>query len=68
MKILELRALKGPNYWSVNRHKLIVMVLDIEELEQRPTNTIEGFLERLEKMFPTMYEHRCSVGTPGGFF
>ncbi len=68
MKVLELRALKGPNYWSVNRHKLIVMVLDIEELEQRPTNTIDGFLERLETMFPSMYEHRCSVGTPGGFF
>lgn len=68
MKVLELRALKGPNYWSVNRHKLIVMVLDIEELEHRPTNTINGFLERLETMFPTMYEHRCSVGKPGGFF
>ena len=68
MKILELRALRGPNYWSVNRHKLIVMVLDIEDLEQKPTNTIDGFLERLEAMFPTMYGHRCSVGSPGGFF
>ncbi|MEQ9120739.1 cyanophycin synthetase [Fulvivirga sp.] len=68
MKILEIRAMKGPNYWSVNRHKLIVMVLDIEDMEQRPTNTIDGFLERLKAMFPTMYEHRCSVGEPGGFF
>ncbi|RLD22875.1 MAG: cyanophycin synthetase [Bacteroidetes bacterium] len=68
MKIREIRTLRGPNYWSVNRHKLIAMVLDIEELEERPTNTIDGFLERLQAMFPTMYEHRCSVGEAGGFF
>lgn len=68
MKIREIRTLRGPNYWSVNRHKLIAMVLDIEELEERPTNTIDGFLDRLKDMFPTMYEHRCSVGEAGGFF
>lgn len=68
MKILEIKVLKGPNYWSVRRLKLIQMKLDLEEMEQRPTNSIPGFRERLEKMFPTMYEHRCSVGTPGGFF
>ncbi len=44
------------------------MVLDLEDMEHRPTNTIDGFLERLKTMFPTMYEHRCSVGTAGGFF
>lgn len=60
--------MRGPNYWSVRRHKLIVMVLDLEEMEERPSNKIEGFRERLEALFPTMYEHRCSVGTPGGFF
>lgn len=60
--------MRGPNYWSVRRHKLIVMVLDLRELEQRPTNKIDGFLERLKTMFPTMYSHRCSEGTEGGFF
>jgi len=60
--------MRGPNYWSVRRHKLIVMTLDLEELEQLPTNKIDGFYERLTTMFPTMYEHRCSVGTAGGFF
>ncbi len=60
--------MKGPNYWSVRRHKLIVMVLDIEEMEELPSNKIEGFKDRLVAMFPTMYEHRCSVGTAGGFF
>jgi cyanophycin synthetase len=68
MRIREINAMRGPNYWSIRRHKLIVMVLDLEEMEERPSNTISGFKERLAAMFPSMYEHRCSVGTPGGFF
>ncbi len=68
MVICQINAMRGPNYWSVHRHKLIVMVLDLEEMEKRPSNSIEGFRERLETMFPDMFEHRCSVGTPGGFF
>lgn len=68
MKIREIRAMRGPNYWSIRRHFLIVMKLDLEELEESPTNQINGFSERLEKMFPSMYEHECSEGHPGGFF
>ena len=68
MRIREINAMRGPNYWSVRRHKLIVMVLDLEELEEKPTNHIPGFLDRLKAMFPDMYEHRCSEGAPGGFF
>src|SRR5437868_10507885 len=68
MKILDLKVLKGPNYWSVRRPKLIQMKLDLEELEQRPTNTIPGFRERLEKLIPSLIEHRCSEDVRGGFF
>ena len=68
MKILSVQALRGPNIWSVNRKKLIQMRLDLEEMEQLPTNKIPGFRERLEAMFPTMIEHRCSEETRGGFF
>lgn len=68
MEIRSINAMRGPNYWSVRRHKLIVMVLDLEEMEERPSNKIDGFSERLQAMFPGMYEHRCSVGTAGGFF
>lgn len=68
MKIREINAMRGPNYWSVRRHKLIVMVLDLEEMETSPSDKIPGFLDRLKAMFPTMHSHRCSVGTPGGFF
>ena len=68
MQILELKVLKGPNYWSVRRPKLIQMKLDLEEMEEQPTNKIPGFRERLEKILPSLYEHRCSEGVPGGFF
>jgi len=60
--------MNGPNYWSVKRHKLIVMLLDLEELEDRPTNLIDGFLERMQALMPSLYEHRCSEGVAGGFF
>jgi cyanophycin synthetase len=68
MIIEKIEALYGPNQWSETRQKLIQMRLNLEELEQRPTNTIDGFLERLQSLIPTMYTHRCSPGVPGGFF
>lgn len=68
MKILSIQALRGPNIWSVRRKKLIQMRLDLEDLESLPTNKINGFRERLEAMFPTMIEHRCSEEVRGGFF
>jgi cyanophycin synthetase len=68
MKIIKVQALRGPNIWSIQRKKLIQMRLDLEEMEQFPTNKIEGFRERIEAMFPTMIEHRCSEGCRGGFF
>lgn len=68
MEIISINAMRGPNYWSIRRHKLIVMVLDLQEMEEFPSNKIDGFPERLKAMFPTMYSHRCSEGCEGGFF
>ncbi|SFQ58026.1 cyanophycin synthetase [Roseivivax halotolerans] len=65
MQILEHRALRGPNYYS--RYKAIYMRLDIEELEERPSDKVEGIAERLEALIPTIHHHRCSVGEAGGF-
>jgi len=44
------------------------MKLDIQEMEDLPSNKVPGFSERMEKMFPTMFAHECSEGRPGGFF
>lgn len=60
--------MRGPNYWSVRRHHLIIMRLDIGELEERPTDTIPGFYERMKEAMPSLLSHRCSEGHEGGFF
>jgi cyanophycin synthetase len=68
MKIEKIQVLRGPNIWSNYRKKLIQMRLDLEELEERPTDKIEGFRERLEALLPSLIEHQCSERHRGGFF
>jgi len=68
MKIVEIKVMRGPNYWSIGRRKLIVMKLDIEGLEELPTNKIEGFSQCIENLMPSLFEHRCSEGKEGGLF
>lgn len=68
MKILDIKVMSGPNYWSAKRHNLIVMLLDLEEMEEQPTNKIPDFLPRMKKLMPSLYQHRCSEGVAGGFF
>ena len=68
MKIIDIKVMNGPNYWSIRRHKLIVMRLDLEGLEEKPTNKIPGFIDRLKKLMPSLQEHRCSENYAGGFF
>ena len=65
MRILEHRALRGPNRYS--RHPAIFLLLDIGEFESRPSDEIPGFPDRLVDLLPTLHSHRCSVGAPGGF-
>ena len=66
MKIMQFRILSGPNYWSLR--PCIQMLLDIDELEEQPTNKIKGFHKRFAEALPSIHEHRCSVGKSGGFF
>jgi cyanophycin synthetase len=68
MKVIDIKTTEGPNYWSVRKHKLIVMLLDLEQMEDQPTNLISGFYKRLATLIPSLKEHRCSEGVEGGFF
>lgn len=68
MRILDLKAMRGPNHWSVKRHKLVIMRLDIEDLEEKPTDKIPGFYERITALIPSLYKHRCSEDHEGGFY
>ncbi|MFJ1270208.1 cyanophycin synthetase [Legionella lytica] len=67
MFIINTQVLKGPNYWSNYRKKLIVFTIDIEQYEELPSNLIEHFNENLIKLLPSLNTHRCSPGIPGGF-
>jgi cyanophycin synthetase len=68
MKIIDVKATQGPNYWSVRKKELIVMLLDLEDLEDQPTNLIPGFYNRLKSLLPSLQKHHCSEGVEGGFF
>jgi cyanophycin synthetase len=67
MRILKIQTLRGPNYWSIRRHKLIVMRLDLENLAEVPSNEIPGFYEGLVEALPSLEGHYCSPGCHGGF-
>ena len=67
MQILEIRTLRGPNYWSGYWKKLIVMRLDIGDYEDMPTDRIEGFTERMMELMPSLVKHGCSYKEEGGF-
>ncbi len=67
MKIHEIRTLRGPNYWSGYWKKLIIMRLEIGEYEDKPTDNIEGFYERMNEVLPSIQNHGCSYKEEGGF-
>ena len=68
MEIIDIRILRGPNYWSNYRNKLIYMKLDLGSVADVPSNEIPGFPERIEKFMPSLISHRCSEENEGGFF
>lgn len=67
MKIVYTKVLRGPNYWSSYRKKLIEMKLDIEKYEDLPSNMLEGFNNSLLQLLPGLKQDHCSEGYAGGF-
>lgn len=65
IKFLEIRHLRGPNIWTYR--SVIEAIVDIGELEDYPSNTLPGFVDRLNGFLPSLIEHRCSYGERGGF-
>ncbi len=65
IEIRDTTVYRGPNIWA--RLPVVLMEVDIGELEERPTNKIPGFYEALTELLPSLYDHSCSVGKPGGF-
>jgi cyanophycin synthetase len=65
MQILETRAYRGPNLYALG--PVVRLRVDLGELEAFPTMRLPGFNEKLLELIPTLHEHSCSYGEPGGF-
>jgi cyanophycin synthetase len=65
MKLLETRVYRGPNLYGYR--PVIRLTIDLEELEKYPSDKLPGFADQLIASIPTLHEHGCSYGEPGGF-
>jgi cyanophycin synthetase len=65
MQILETRVYRGPNLYAL--WPMIRLRVDLGELEHYPTSRLPGFADRLLELIPTLREHTCGLGVPGGF-
>ncbi|MFY7863910.1 cyanophycin synthetase [Roseateles sp.] len=65
IKLLRINYLRGPNMWTYR--PVLEVWLDLGELEDFPTNKLDGFTPRLTAALPALIEHHCGVGERGGF-
>jgi len=56
MRILKIQTLRGPNYWSIRRQKLIIVMARFRRMA-KPSNQIPGFYEGLVEALPSLEEH-----------
>src|ERR1700751_5082840 len=66
MEFRKVQALRGPDIWA--HFPVLEAWVDLGPLKDSPSDELPGFNERLMAWLPTLIEHRCSVGTRGGFF
>src|SRR5262245_29564896 len=66
MELQSIVSLRGPNIWA--RFPVLEVWVNLENLREVASSEIPGFNERLKRLLPGLWEHRCSVGEPGGFF
>ncbi|WP_462417583.1 cyanophycin synthetase [Kytococcus sp. Marseille-QA3725] len=65
LQVVSAKTYRGANLWSYRQ--AMHFVVDLGVLEQYPSNTIDGFTDRLLQMLPGLHEHGCSRSRPGGF-
>jgi cyanophycin synthetase len=65
MRILDQRVYVGPSLYA--NFKVIRYTLDLGPLEDNPSAAIPGFVDRLLAALPSLDQHGCSYGEPGGF-
>jgi cyanophycin synthetase len=65
IQILRMNYLRGPNIWTYR--PIIEALIDLGEMEDHPSNKIDGFNDRINGWLPGLVEHHCGVGHRGGF-
>jgi cyanophycin synthetase len=65
MNILKVLPIRGPNVFTYR--PVMTMKLDLGPWTDVESKDCPGFNERLLKLLPGLYNHRCSRGRPGGF-
>ena len=65
MNIQSIRTLSGPNVYT--HRPALLMRLDLEDLYEKESYEVAGFVERLLALLPGLGEHHCSKGYEGGF-
>ena len=65
IQILRMNYLRGPNIWTYR--PIIEALIDLGEMEDHPSNKIDGFNDRINTWLPGLVEHHCGVGHRGGF-
>lgn len=65
IQLLRTTYLRGASVWTYR--PVLEVWLDLGELEDYPSNKIDGFTERLTAWLPGLVEHHCGVGHRGGF-
>jgi len=65
MKILEQRVYRGPSLYA--HFPVMRLTVDLGALEAWPSAKLPAFNERLLAALPSLDQHTCSYGAPGGF-
>ena len=65
IQVKKIKVLTGPNIWAYR--PVLEVLTQIGKYEDLPSNKIDGFTDRLVALIPSLWEHRCSEGRPGGF-
>ncbi|GAB1386276.1 cyanophycin synthetase [Melaminivora sp.] len=65
IQLLRINFLRGPSVWTYR--PILEVWLDLQELEEHPSNLLPGFNQRLTAWLPNLIEHHCGVGERGGF-
>ena len=65
IQLLRVNFLRGPSVWTYR--PILEVWLDLQELEDYPSNLLPGFNQRLTSWLPDLIEHHCGVGERGGF-